>query len=195
MSQVIETLMREHRFIEQVLGSLEAFVNGLEANQNDARRYVAKYAKFFREFADRCHHGKEEDQFFKALGDHGFPRDAGPIFVMVGEHNAGRLFIKELATVGDGEGLLDQEELRKVTESAQGFISMLRVHIQKEDEILFPASERALPREVLAKMAEGFDEFERTVVGEDAHSKLHALGLSLLEDFPADTPASFLLGR
>jgi hemerythrin-like domain-containing protein len=189
MSQVIETLMREHRFIEQVLGSLETFVKKLEANQIDARRYVAKYAEFFREFADRCHHGKEEDQLFKVLGDHGFPRDAGPIFVMVGEHNAGRLLIKELAMVGAGEGSLSQEEVLKVTESARGFISMLRMHIQKEDEILFPAAEQALPPEVLAKMVEGFDEFERTVMGEDAHSRLHALGLGLLEDFPSDAAA------
>jgi hemerythrin-like domain-containing protein len=183
MPQVIETLMREHRFIEKVLDSLEAFLNQLEAGQADARQHVADYAEFFREFADRCHHGKEEDQLFEALGNHGFPRDAGPLFVMVGEHNMGRLHIKALSSIGAADGPLSDNELSTVRESASAFIPLLRMHIQKEDEILFPAAERALPIAVLEQLAVHFDEFERTVMGDGAHSRLHSLGQRLVDDF------------
>ena len=184
MSRIIETLMKEHRLIERVLDSLESFVNQLEPGQRDARKNIADYAEFFREFADRCHHGKEEDQLFKALGDHGFPRDAGPVFVMVGEHNMGRARIKELSAIADGDGPLISAELDQVRASAGAFISMLRMHIQKEDEILFPAAENALPTAALQELASGFDEFERTVMGDGAHKKLHALGEKLTGEFP-----------
>jgi hemerythrin-like domain-containing protein len=176
MSQAIDTLMREHRFIEKVLGSLETFVDQLGAGQEEARQYIAEYAEFFREFADRCHHGKEEDQLFEALGDHGFPRDAGPIFVMFGEHNLGRSYIKVLSSIGADDGPLSDAELGKFRESAGAFIPLLRMHIQKEDEILFPAAERVLPVEVHEQLSVGFDEFERIVMGEEAHSRLHSLG-------------------
>ena len=189
MSKVIETLMKEHRFIEKVLGSLEAFSDQLEPDQQDARQYVAEYAEFFREFADRCHHGKEEDQLFEALGSHGFPRDAGPLFVMVSEHNMGRSYIKVLASIGAGEGALSETEILKVKETARGFIPLLRMHIQKEDEILFPAADRALPPAVLEKLACGFEEFERTVMGEGVHLRLHALGVRLLAEFPSAAAA------
>ena len=185
MSKIIEILMTEHRFIEDVLGSLEAFVDQLEPDQQGARQHIEKYAEFFREFADRCHHGKEEDQLFATLGDHGFPRDAGPLFVMVGEHNMGRSYIKVLASMGAGAGALNDTELRKVRETAGGFIPLLRMHIQKEDEILFPAAERALPPAVLEELACGFEEFERTVMGEDVHSRIHTMAQGLVAEFPS----------
>ncbi len=184
MSTVVETLMKEHRFIEKLLGSLQVFVEQLESDQQDARARVADYVEFFREFADRCHHGKEEDQLFVTLGDHGFPRDAGPLFVMVAEHNMGRQRIKELGAIAGGEGPLSEEDLRQIRESAGDFIPLLRMHIQKEDEILFPAAERALPPEVLDDLAKGFDDFERTIIGDGTHEKLHALGERLIRDFP-----------
>ncbi len=189
MSQVIDTLMREHRFIEELLGSLKVFVEQLEVEQQEARKTIADFAEFFREFADRCHHGKEEDQLFATLGDHGFPRDAGPIFVMVGEHNMGRSYIKALASIGAGEGALNETELCKIKETAGGFIPLLRMHIQKEDEILFPAAERALPPAALEKLACGFEEFERTVMGEGVHMRLHALGVRLLAEYGSATAA------
>jgi len=184
MSKVIETLKKEHRFIEKLLGSLQVFVEQLGQDQPDARTRIADYAEFFREFADRCHHGKEEDQLFVTLGDHGFPRDAGPLFVMVAEHNIGRQRIKELSAIAGGEGPLSEEELRQTRESAGAFISLLSMHIQKEDGILFPAAERALPPEVLDDLATGFDDFERRIIADGTHEKLHALGERLIRDFP-----------
>jgi hemerythrin-like domain-containing protein len=185
MSQVIETLMREHRFIEKVIGSLETFVGQLGEGREGARQHIAEYAEFFREFADRCHHGKEEDQLFEALGNHGFPRDAGPLFVMVSEHNMGRSYIKVLGSIGAGEGPLSDAELGKVRESARAFIPLLRMHIQKEDEILFPAAERALPNAVLEDLAAGFEEFERANMGDGVHLRLHALGVRLMAEYPS----------
>jgi hemerythrin-like domain-containing protein len=184
MSQVIDTLMREHRFIEKLLGSLQVFVEQLEVDQQEARKTIADFVEFFREFADRCHHGKEEDQLFATLGDNGFPRDAGPLFVMVGEHNIGRQRIKELSAIAGGEGPLSEQEIREIRASAGAFIPMLRMHIQKEDEILFPAAERALSPEVFDDLAAGFDDFEQKVMGDGAHERLHALGERLIEEFP-----------
>lgn len=185
MSKVIDTLMSEHRIISGVLGSFEAFVERLDEDGPNARERVAEYAEFFREFADRCHHGKEEDHLFEALGEHGFPRDAGPLFVMVGEHNMGRSCVGVLSAIGAGEGALGEAERHEIRESAGTFIPLLRMHIQKEDEILFPAAERALPPEVLEKLAGGFEEFERTVMGEGEHRRLHALGARLMAELPS----------
>ncbi len=39
-------------------------------------------------FADRCHHGKEENLLFKTMVDRGFPREAGAIAVMLLERNS-----------------------------------------------------------------------------------------------------------
>ena len=185
MSKVIETLMSEHRVIQGVLGSFEAFVERLDEDGPNARERVAEFADFFREFADRCHHGKEEGHLFEALGEHRFPRDAGPLFVMVGEHNMGRSYVAVLSAIGAGVGTLRELERHEIRESAGAFIPLLRMHIQKEDEILFPAAERTLPPQVLEKLAGSFEEFERTVMGEGEHRRLHALGARLMAERPS----------
>ena len=137
MSKAIETLMNEHRLIEEVLGSLRTFVGQLSSSQAGARPRVAEYAEFFREFADRTHHGKEEDRLFVAMAQHGFPSNGGPVFVMLQEHEIGRAHVRALAEVGGGSGELSDEELETVKSNAESFILMLSAHIQKEDRILF----------------------------------------------------------
>ncbi|MCX7887840.1 MAG: hemerythrin domain-containing protein, partial [Verrucomicrobiae bacterium] len=91
-----EILMAEHRVIEQVLNVLEAMAeraaNG-DLNRQEARDAVA----FFRGFADRCHHGKEEAQLFPAMEAKGIPREGGPIGVMLCEHEQGRAAVRGMA--------------------------------------------------------------------------------------------------
>lgn len=184
MSQIIQTLMHEHRLIEQVLGSLSTFTERLESGRVEDRPRLADYARFFREFADRCHHGKEEDRLFVALHQHGMPREAGPVAVMVHEHEVGREHVRALTRLGDGDGPLTGEECDAVRRHAGEYIPLLLMHIQKEDGILFPNAEHLLPGDVLDRLEDEFDDFERRVMGPDAHDQLHSLAESLIAEFP-----------
>jgi len=184
MSKAIETLMTEHRLIEKVLGSLRTFVDRLSPGQEEARVRVAEYAEFFREFADRCHHGKEEDRLFPVMERHGFPAKAGPLFVMRQEHDLGRAHVRSLAGVGEGEGSLTESEVATVRSHADGFITLLSAHIMKEDRILFPAAERAIPGPKLEALAVEFDEFDADGMGAAALERLGALAEALITAAP-----------
>jgi hemerythrin-like domain-containing protein len=67
MSHAIETLTHEHRVIEQVLGGLERLAEAVARGEAVERSTVKDFAQFFAGFADRCHHGKEEDRLFTAM--------------------------------------------------------------------------------------------------------------------------------
>ena len=101
--------------------------------------------KFFREFADRCHHGKEEDLLFPALEAQGFPRDAGPTAVMRMEHEQGRAAVRGMAESLAAAAAGDRAGLEHWLHSARIYIELLRAHIQKEDHCLFGMAEEALP--------------------------------------------------
>ena len=103
------------------------------------------YAEFFRNFADACHHGKEEDRLFAKMVEHGFPKEQGPIAVMLIEHDEGRRCVRILANVGAGPGPLQPGEREEVRRDAAVFISLLRQHIQKEDKVLYPMALQAVP--------------------------------------------------
>lgn len=186
MNQAIETLMTEHRLIEQILGSLETFVDRMDSGDGVERAHVAQYADFLRNFADKCHHGKEEDRLFVRMTEFGFPREYGPIAVMLAEHAESREHVKALAEVGAAHGPLTPEERLAVSRHALAYIPLLRAHIQKEDNILYPMALQAIPARELDALAQSFEEFETKEMGEGTHEKFHALAESLIRAFPPD---------
>jgi hemerythrin-like domain-containing protein len=178
MSDPIETLMAEHRLIEGVLASLDAWAVALDAGNAD-RDDLPRFVRFIREFADAKHHAKEEDILFTVMADHGFPTQAGPIAVMLHEHDAGRAYVKVLAEATEGADW-DASERARLTEAARGFVSLLRQHIPKEDNVLYPMAVDRLPPEAMQRVAERCaaveDEYARSKDGE----RLEALGRELI---------------
>ncbi len=186
MNPAIEVLMNEHRLIEQVMGALETYVDRLANGRAASRDVVAQFARFFQSFADKCHHGKEEDRLFVALSRCGFPREYGPVSVMLAEHTQGRVHVRALAGLGQGSGPLSAAETQQVMEHARAFIPLLRDHIQKEDNILYPMALQAIPATDLQKLDADCEAFEREVVGSDAIQQLKDLALNLVGAYPPD---------
>ena len=179
MSQAIETLMNEHRVIERVLSAIETASRETRDGAPLERARVAEFADFFKNFADTCHHGKEEDLLFRKMLDAGFPRDEGPIAVMLADHAVGREHVAALGEVGAAAGPLTPPERASFVELADAYVAMLRQHILKEDRILYPMATRAIPPADMTRMAADFDEFERNVMGAGVHEGFHRLAESL----------------
>ncbi|HXK10223.1 MAG TPA: hemerythrin domain-containing protein [Vicinamibacteria bacterium] len=186
MSKAIEVLMNEHRRIEQVLGSLETFAAAIEDGLAPERAVLAEYGSYFRDFADACHHGKEEDILFQRMVEKGFPRDTGPVAVMLYEHRVGRGHVSALRQAGGGEGPLSGVETRLVLENASAFVPLLRAHIVKEDRILYPMALRLLTAQELEAMETEFDAFEARMRAGGSEDRLRALADRLTARFRPD---------
>lgn len=190
MNTAIADLMAEHRLIERVLGSLQTFAADLASGADADRETVREYAEFLSGFADRCHHGKEEDRLFVKMTEHGFPRQAGPIAVMLSDHVESRKHVAVFAAVGAGSGPLGEEERASVISHARGYVTLLRSHILKEDNVLYPMALQALPPAEMEKLGHDFEAFEREVMGQGAHERFHALAEKLIETFPPNPATS-----
>src|SRR5574337_410770 len=141
-----QVLKDEHALILQALDAMERKIAALEAGAALDRAYFEKAVQFLRTFADQCHHGKEENLLFKSMVDRGFPREAGPIAVMLHEHDTGRAFIRGIA---DGAAVVgtDPGAAKRLIENGRGYITLLRAHIDKENHILFPMADNVLTPE------------------------------------------------
>ena len=73
MNKCVDSMMQEHELIVEVLAALQAMAEKLAAGKEVARQDVADFGRFFRDFADKCHHGKEEDRLFVKMVEAGFP--------------------------------------------------------------------------------------------------------------------------
>lgn len=151
MVDPIQELMDEHRIIEKVLTALAA-----AAEQEVPFEFYERAVDFIANFADKCHHGKEEERLFPLLEEKGIPRQAGPIGCMCDEHEIGRGHVRrmrELIVAGDRDGLR-RESLN--------YVALLREHIQKEDKVLFPMGRSVLSQGDLERLRAKFDEVEHT---------------------------------
>jgi hemerythrin-like domain-containing protein len=189
MSQPIDTLMEEHRVIERVLEALEAYTGRIERGEEVDRARVAEFAAFLRDFADTCHHGKEEEILFKRLVELGFPREHGPVGMMLFEHGLGREHVAAIAAVGQGSGPVTGEERQSLLAHAREYVPLLRQHILKEDRVLYPMAAQRLSGEDWDRMANAFEAFERDVMGEGRHDALHEQAHRLMAD-SGDTRAA-----
>ncbi len=178
----IDMLMDEHRLIEQVLNSLEKFTDKLENGEPVDRQEFVRFSEFFREFADRCHHGKEEDILFDEMTKNGFSKETGPVAVMLNEHDLGRERVKMMREAGETKdwsgGLREKSVL-----ASREFVVLLSNHILKEDRILFPLAADQLPRQIVDGLLNKFNDFNANKLGNENRKKLTDLGHELASKY------------
>ena len=177
----IEMLMNEHRIIERVLDGLVGFAEEVQRTGGTEKAELSRFVKFLREFADACHHGKEEDILFTTMVDHGFPRDGGPIAVMLHEHDQGRGLIRILRERAEQADPWSDADRHEVAAVAAGYADLLRAHIHKEDAILYPMAEQHLPPEGMEAVGAACERYEQDRAGN--HAALHALADELIRRY------------
>ena len=178
--EAIETLMNEHRVIERAIDALAAFADETRRGAAEDRPELSRFVTFIRDFADACHHGKEEDILFKAMVDAGFPSQGGPIAVMLHEHDVGRAFVKRLADLGAQASPWSAGDREALAEAAHGYADLLRQHIHKEDAILYPMAEQHLPPPVQERVDQLCERYEEEKTGSGEHERLHQLAEELV---------------
>lgn len=147
--------MDDHRLIEKVLSALEAKLNDPAAAEFPAD-FVEQALAFFVEFADGNHHYKEEEALFPALSQRGVAVEGGPIGMMLYEHTVGR---KCLAGVRENLEAARQgrvEAQSAVRRYASEYVQVLRQHIWKEDNVLFPMARQVLDPQAAGDMLARF---------------------------------------
>ncbi len=181
--QLTDILKTEHRVIEIVIACLERIAGEASQSGKLNRDAAEKVIDFIRNFADRCHHGKEEDHLFTSLESAGMPTEGGPVGVMLREHQMGREFVRQMseAIPAAGEGI--SEAVKAYATAAMGYAALLRAHIQKEDNILFPAAENLLSQSELDALRVQFDLTEREHMGEGTHERYLALARDLAIEY------------
>ena len=166
-----EVLTGEHRVIEQVLDCLEKMAQNCAAEGRLDKTSAEQALDFFRNFTDRCHHGKEETHLFPAMEAKGFPRQGGPTGVMLNEHEQGRAHIRGMVEAVEGAAAGESEALTQFVTHAHGYVRLLREHIEKEDHCLFAMANQALNEDEQQRLSEAFEHVEQEHMGLGTHEK------------------------
>jgi hemerythrin-like domain-containing protein len=173
-------LVQEHRVIESVLLCLERLIERTENDKRLNRVVTENIILFLREFADACHHGKEEDVLFKfsdsKTGGH------GPVEVLKDEHTEGRSYVAKMNQSCGNAANGDPTAVGVFCENARDLIDMLRRHIEREDDVVFPMIEELCQTKDADGLWEDFQIVEKNAGG-DRHRRLIKLAKNLCQEF------------
>ncbi|MGZ8188718.1 MAG: hemerythrin domain-containing protein [Methylosarcina sp.] len=145
-------LKKEHQLILQYVDLMER--SACWNLENPESRLLFENAGFFsefiREFADAFHHVKEEDILFRYLSLPGVLRHCDPIPQMLYEHDLARSHIEEV------ENALSHTDLLDLVRTVQSYVVLMKQHIFKEDNILYPMAEKGLSDELKLSIAKEY---------------------------------------
>ena len=175
MQEPIRILREEHDNILRGLELLEACSEKLKDGQTVSPETMERLIEFFRLYADKTHHGKEEDLLFSAMIEHGFSREAGPIHCMLADHENNRALTREMISATAEYRTGNKTAGRRFAKAASEYVRGLREHIQKENLVLFVMADNTLPLEEEPELLAKFQQVDGKKIGAAEIARLLAL--------------------
>jgi len=167
--------MDEHRIIERVLCAMEKNAFRLQEGKDVRPEFFIEVSDFIKGFADGCHHRKEEGVLFEYMVAQGIPKQNGPIQIMLLEHEQARTYTRAMREAALNFHSGDSSAKEVIIHNALGYVSLLRQHIMKEDNILFPLADQVIPLLSYSDVIKAFERLEHEDIGSGVHEKYLAL--------------------
>lgn len=170
-----QVLRDEHEGILAMLAVIETAAHRLRNGKTIPPDLMTNAVGFLKNFADKCHHGKEEQELFPALEAHGIPNEGGPIGMMLIEHAQGRAFIRNMSDPATRLAQGDASAVPALVENALGYVALLKQHIAKENNALFVMADGVLPEVEQNRLFDAFERIEVEEMGAGVHERYHAM--------------------
>ncbi len=169
---------------------LTAMHKRLEIGGDVDAESLTEVLDFFRAFADKGHHAKEEDVLFPTLERNGVRSQGCPIGTLTSEHKQGRGLMTALNDAIGKYASGDTTAKLTISATIKGAIDLYTDHIWREDYLLFPMTEKVLSESELENLTKNFDEVE-TKFGSDFHKKYEQIVERLRNHLPPTTKEVF----
>ena len=173
---VVDLLVKEHRLIERIVPVLTSEVLRLRQGAEVNLGQIVSVVGFFQRYADRCHHGKEEDILFRALASKPLSdRHRRTMDQLTEEHVLARKLVGRL--------MLDQERCVKAEPGALAAIKqdireladLYPKHIGLEEKHFFMPCMDYFSAAEQAQMLRAFTEFDAKIVHEQYRAMIEDL--------------------
>ena len=160
-------LMIEHRLIERMIAVIKDALVRIESTQEVDPVFVDTTVDFIRTYADRTHHGKEEDILFRDLEKRALSvADQRLMRELVEDHIFGRQTTKALVEANTRYRKGDRTALPIIVDKLRTIAEFYPKHIEKEDKVFFPAYMAYITDEEDQSMLSEFLEFDRKMIHE-----------------------------
>jgi len=162
----IGPMMWEHRLIERMLRSFQDEINSIREHHRVDIVFIDTAVDFIRTYADRTHHGKEEDILFRDLTKKPLAADHARIMgELVQEHVHARSRVAALVEAKE-RYLNGEDTVQAVAAVLLDLAEFYPRHIEKEDKHFFYPCMEYFTKEEQDKMLQEFFDFDRNMIHE-----------------------------
>jgi hemerythrin-like domain-containing protein len=158
MTQITDSLIKEHSLILRMLSSLNHSIDSLEKGEPVDINVFHKSIDFFKNFVEIYHHSKEEDFLFELMHDKINSSDNGLIKMLAKEHQLGRSYMNKfeeaVARLEQGYSSAQAD----IIENGRKFSLLFAHHIHKENNILYELANQTLSIDDKRYLATEFNE-------------------------------------
>lgn len=172
----VGALMTEHRLIERMILDMRGQLDRFEARATLDPDYVRTAVDFIRTYADRCHHGKEEDILFRELASRPLSSEHVDMMnALIADHVWARGTTKALVAATDAYAAGDNTAAVEARALMRALADFYPGHIEREDHGFFKPAMEYFTRDERETMAEEFREFDRLLIHEKYEQLADAL--------------------
>ncbi|HPM42296.1 MAG TPA: cation-binding protein [Candidatus Omnitrophota bacterium] len=169
-------LMIEHRLIERMIKIIRLQTQLFQADKKADIVFIDTAIDFIRTYADKCHHGKEEDILFMDLAKKELRAEHKKTMEeLIQEHIYARNTTKSLVSAKERYAQGDKQALFDIVKLMEELVVFYPKHIEKEDKHFFIPVMKYFSEAEQKGMLKEFAEFDR---GFD-HAKYKMLALRL----------------
>ncbi len=163
----IGPLMIEHRLIERMIGLMEFEVQKINKNSEPDVSFIEDACDFLKTYADRCHHGKEENILFHELKGKNLSKKHREILSqLINEHKFARKINSELTGFNQQYKNGFKDSVADIYKHLKTLTTFYPEHIKKEDKVFFIPSMDYFTDKEKDKMLDEFREFDRNLIHE-----------------------------
>lgn len=176
----IGPMMWEHRLIEKMLRLFDGEIIKITETKKVDTVFIDTAVDFIKTYADRTHHGKEEDILFRDLVKKELsPVHAGIMNELIEEHKYARKTVGKLVSARE-RYLAGEDTSQEVIGCLKELARFYPEHIAKEDKhFFFPCMDYFTKEEQDAMLLE-FYEFDRNMIHEKYKKVVDVLQASAL---------------
>lgn len=177
----IAPLMIEHRTIERMTAVIREQAERSEAGEELDIRFIPAVVDFMRTYADRTHHGKEEDILFRTLKTKPMSADHRLILERLErDHAQARQMVGKLSSLGASHAEGHPSAAYEASMLMKDLVELYKKHIEEEDQRFFvPVMDYLSPDERNA-MLTAFMDFDSRMI--------HEKYAKVAEDMGGDRP-------
>lgn len=163
----IGPLMVEHRLIERVVALLKKELSDINHGNEINSTFINTAMDFFRTYADRTHHGKEEDILFRDLAKKQLsPEHKKVMDELVEEHKLARQNVRNIVSANEEHMKGNKDTFNLIKAALNDLVELYPAHIEKEDKHFFYPAQEYFSKKEQEDMLREFWDFDKNMIHE-----------------------------